>query len=68
MSFLYVMVDNGEGGTSYEVTGFRAGNCWMWVLLQFKPWHHVTPVTWWNWLPSAPVPKARDQRKHAKSW
>jgi hypothetical protein len=22
MSFLYVMVDNGEGGTSYEETGF----------------------------------------------
>jgi hypothetical protein len=22
MSFLYVMVDNGEGGTSYKVTGF----------------------------------------------
>ena len=22
MSFLYVMLDNGEGGTSYEVTGF----------------------------------------------
>jgi hypothetical protein len=22
MSFLYVMVDNGEGGISYKVTGF----------------------------------------------